>query len=200
MLNVILKEKSNWFVTFFLQGTNINDAVLRGVDMLIKDRQQKNLPERSVDMIILLTDGMPYNGECAHTVLPAVYLCECTFNLFVVPVRLKERFIYRPFRPMFILPWEETCLCSVSDLETMWITPFWMWWANKTREWPAEFSRVQMPPFNFRWSLHAVIIFPSQFLHHIKLNSKYTSYWYELLQEWVLKPAVEFHYRTFSSR
>uniref|UniRef100_G3P4W9 Inter-alpha-trypsin inhibitor heavy chain H3 n=1 Tax=Gasterosteus aculeatus aculeatus TaxID=481459 RepID=G3P4W9_GASAC len=44
-------------------GTNINDAVLRGVDMLIKDRQQKNLPERSVDMIILLTDGMPYNGE-----------------------------------------------------------------------------------------------------------------------------------------
>uniref|UniRef100_A0AAQ4RTZ3 Inter-alpha-trypsin inhibitor heavy chain H3 n=1 Tax=Gasterosteus aculeatus aculeatus TaxID=481459 RepID=A0AAQ4RTZ3_GASAC len=51
-------------------GTNINDAVLRGVDMLIKDRQQKNLPERSVDMIILLTDGMPYNGECIH--LPTI--------------------------------------------------------------------------------------------------------------------------------
>ncbi|XP_071388457.1 inter-alpha-trypsin inhibitor heavy chain H3-like [Centroberyx affinis] len=44
-------------------GTNINDAVLRGVDMLIKDRKNKNLPERSVDMIILLTDGMPNSGE-----------------------------------------------------------------------------------------------------------------------------------------
>ncbi|XP_068449933.1 inter-alpha-trypsin inhibitor heavy chain H3a [Clinocottus analis] len=40
-------------------GTNINDAVLSGVNMLVKDRQEKKLPERSVDMIILLTDGMP---------------------------------------------------------------------------------------------------------------------------------------------
>ncbi|XP_076607588.1 inter-alpha-trypsin inhibitor heavy chain H3-like [Chaetodon auriga] len=44
-------------------GTNINDAVLRGVEMLIRDRQEKKLPERSVDMIILLTDGMPNSGE-----------------------------------------------------------------------------------------------------------------------------------------
>ncbi|XP_060926103.1 inter-alpha-trypsin inhibitor heavy chain H3-like isoform X6 [Limanda limanda] len=44
-------------------GTNINDAVLRGVTMLGKDREEKKLPERSSDMIILMTDGMPNSGE-----------------------------------------------------------------------------------------------------------------------------------------
>ncbi|KAK1901967.1 Inter-alpha-trypsin inhibitor heavy chain H3 [Dissostichus eleginoides] len=43
--------------------TNINDAVLRGVNMLVKDRQEEKLPERSIDMIILLTDGMPNAGQ-----------------------------------------------------------------------------------------------------------------------------------------
>ncbi|XP_034540335.1 inter-alpha-trypsin inhibitor heavy chain H3-like isoform X2 [Notolabrus celidotus] len=43
--------------------TNINDAVLTAVSMLVKEREQKNLPERSTDMIILLTDGMPNHGE-----------------------------------------------------------------------------------------------------------------------------------------
>ncbi|XP_035517598.1 inter-alpha-trypsin inhibitor heavy chain H3-like [Morone saxatilis] len=47
----------------FLLGTDINQAVLTGVDMLVKDRREKKLPERSVDMIILLTDGMPNSGE-----------------------------------------------------------------------------------------------------------------------------------------
>ncbi|KAK5872908.1 hypothetical protein PBY51_013566 [Eleginops maclovinus] len=44
-------------------ATDINEAVLTGVRMLAKDRQQGNLPERSSDMIILLTDGMPNSGE-----------------------------------------------------------------------------------------------------------------------------------------
>ncbi|XP_022600970.1 inter-alpha-trypsin inhibitor heavy chain H3-like [Seriola dumerili] len=44
-------------------GTNINDAVLRGVNMLVEDRRAKRLPERSIDMIILLTDGNPNMGE-----------------------------------------------------------------------------------------------------------------------------------------
>ncbi|XP_024916178.1 inter-alpha-trypsin inhibitor heavy chain H3-like isoform X2 [Cynoglossus semilaevis] len=44
-------------------GTDINLGVLRGVDMLVKDRQENRLPERSVDMVILLTDGMPVSGE-----------------------------------------------------------------------------------------------------------------------------------------
>ncbi|XP_075951942.1 inter-alpha-trypsin inhibitor heavy chain H3-like [Anarhichas minor] len=43
--------------------TDINSAVLRAVDMLVKDRREKKLPERSVDMILLLTDGMPNSGE-----------------------------------------------------------------------------------------------------------------------------------------
>ncbi|KAM9362164.1 inter-alpha-trypsin inhibitor heavy chain H3-like [Symphorus nematophorus] len=44
-------------------ATDINGAVLTGVKMLVKDRQDKKLPERSIDMIILLTDGMPNSGE-----------------------------------------------------------------------------------------------------------------------------------------
>ncbi|XP_058487912.1 inter-alpha-trypsin inhibitor heavy chain H3-like isoform X1 [Solea solea] len=43
-------------------ATNINSAVLKAVSMLKKERSQKKLPERSVDMIILLTDGMPNSG------------------------------------------------------------------------------------------------------------------------------------------
>ncbi|KAK5872909.1 hypothetical protein PBY51_013567 [Eleginops maclovinus] len=44
-------------------STNINDAVLRAVRMLKKERTNMDLPERSTDMIILLTDGMPNSGE-----------------------------------------------------------------------------------------------------------------------------------------
>lgn len=61
----------NLTLIVFLLGTNINDAVLKGVNMLIHDRQGKILPERSIDMIILLTDGMPNYGEkqlCIHVV------------------------------------------------------------------------------------------------------------------------------------
>ncbi|XP_059185016.1 inter-alpha-trypsin inhibitor heavy chain H3-like [Centropristis striata] len=50
-------------------STNINDAVLRGVNMLVKDRQEKKLLKRSIDMIILMTDGMPNVGE---TSLPRI--------------------------------------------------------------------------------------------------------------------------------
>ena len=46
-----------------LSATNINGAILKAVRMLEKDRDDKKLPERSVDMIILLTDGMPNKGE-----------------------------------------------------------------------------------------------------------------------------------------
>ncbi|XP_076012711.1 inter-alpha-trypsin inhibitor heavy chain H3-like [Genypterus blacodes] len=47
--------------------TNINDAVLTAVNMLITDRQANILPERSTDMIILLTDGMPTSGVTVLT-------------------------------------------------------------------------------------------------------------------------------------
>ncbi|XP_056461170.1 inter-alpha-trypsin inhibitor heavy chain H3-like [Gadus chalcogrammus] len=43
--------------------TNINDSVMKAIHMLQDDRRNKKLPERSVDMIILLTDGMPNAGE-----------------------------------------------------------------------------------------------------------------------------------------
>ncbi|XP_018535592.1 inter-alpha-trypsin inhibitor heavy chain H3 [Lates calcarifer] len=43
-------------------ATDINSAVLRAVSMLKSQREKKMLPERSVDMIILLTDGMPNHG------------------------------------------------------------------------------------------------------------------------------------------
>uniref|UniRef100_H2S040 Inter-alpha-trypsin inhibitor heavy chain 3 n=1 Tax=Takifugu rubripes TaxID=31033 RepID=H2S040_TAKRU len=44
-------------------STNINAAVLKAVDMLVTDREAKRLPEKSIDMIILLTDGDPTTGE-----------------------------------------------------------------------------------------------------------------------------------------
>lgn len=44
-------------------ATNINDAVLTAVQMLKTGRETNTLPERSADMIILLTDGMPNSGE-----------------------------------------------------------------------------------------------------------------------------------------
>ncbi|KAM3622529.1 uncharacterized protein V6R79_026316 [Siganus canaliculatus] len=44
-------------------GTDINSAVLRAVNLLVNERQQKKLSERSIDMVILLTDGMPISGE-----------------------------------------------------------------------------------------------------------------------------------------
>uniref|UniRef100_A0A8C5CJ34 Inter-alpha-trypsin inhibitor heavy chain H3 n=1 Tax=Gadus morhua TaxID=8049 RepID=A0A8C5CJ34_GADMO len=46
--------------------TNINDSVMKAIHMLQDDRRNKKLPERSVDMIILLTDGMPNEGGCTE--------------------------------------------------------------------------------------------------------------------------------------
>ncbi|XP_028853572.1 inter-alpha-trypsin inhibitor heavy chain H3-like isoform X2 [Denticeps clupeoides] len=43
--------------------TNINDAVLKAVEMLHSDLQLQLLPEQSLSMIILLTDGHPSSGE-----------------------------------------------------------------------------------------------------------------------------------------
>ncbi|XP_053724783.1 inter-alpha-trypsin inhibitor heavy chain H3-like isoform X1 [Synchiropus splendidus] len=41
-------------------STNINDAVLKAVDMLVEKRRAS--PGRSMDMVILMTDGMPNHG------------------------------------------------------------------------------------------------------------------------------------------
>ncbi|TWW61763.1 Inter-alpha-trypsin inhibitor heavy chain H3 [Takifugu flavidus] len=53
------KQNSNCLVF----ATDINAAVLKAVDMLVTDRKAKRLPEKSIDMIILLTDGAPTSGE-----------------------------------------------------------------------------------------------------------------------------------------
>uniref|UniRef100_A0A3P8QB32 Inter-alpha-trypsin inhibitor heavy chain 3 n=1 Tax=Astatotilapia calliptera TaxID=8154 RepID=A0A3P8QB32_ASTCA len=59
-----ITEAMNYIKRIHSRGaTNINDAVLTAVHMLVKDRQMERLPERSADMIILLTDGMPNEGE-----------------------------------------------------------------------------------------------------------------------------------------
>uniref|UniRef100_A0A8C6PP09 Inter-alpha-trypsin inhibitor heavy chain H3 n=1 Tax=Nothobranchius furzeri TaxID=105023 RepID=A0A8C6PP09_NOTFU len=55
-------EAMEYFSLLF-QATNINSAMLRGINMLVQDRQDNHLPEKSMDMIILLTDGMPNDGE-----------------------------------------------------------------------------------------------------------------------------------------
>ncbi|XP_053724872.1 inter-alpha-trypsin inhibitor heavy chain H3-like [Synchiropus splendidus] len=43
-------------------GTDINSGVLSGVDLIVNDRKNNKLQERSIDMVILLTDGMPNSG------------------------------------------------------------------------------------------------------------------------------------------
>ncbi|MGH0184437.1 UNVERIFIED_CONTAM: hypothetical protein FKN15_014892 [Acipenser sinensis] len=43
-------------------ATDINAAVLKGVEMLKISKEEKKLPERSVSIIILLTDGDPTSG------------------------------------------------------------------------------------------------------------------------------------------
>ncbi|XP_057562409.1 inter-alpha-trypsin inhibitor heavy chain H3 isoform X2 [Hippopotamus amphibius kiboko] len=43
--------------------TNINDALLRGVSMLNRARQERSVPERSTAIIIMLTDGDANVGE-----------------------------------------------------------------------------------------------------------------------------------------
>ncbi|XP_078270179.1 inter-alpha-trypsin inhibitor heavy chain H3-like isoform X4 [Rhinoraja longicauda] len=49
--------------TITAQGaTNINTPMLKAVELLNKAHQEKKLPERSVSMIILLTDGDPNSG------------------------------------------------------------------------------------------------------------------------------------------
>ncbi|XP_056885569.1 inter-alpha-trypsin inhibitor heavy chain H3-like isoform X2 [Takifugu flavidus] len=50
-------------VIAYRESTDINAAVLKAVDMLVTDRKAKRLPEKSIDMIILLTDGAPTSGE-----------------------------------------------------------------------------------------------------------------------------------------
>ncbi|XP_058479584.1 inter-alpha-trypsin inhibitor heavy chain H2 [Solea solea] len=44
-------------------GTNINEALLRAVQMLVRATQQKVIDPRSVSMIILVSDGDPTVGE-----------------------------------------------------------------------------------------------------------------------------------------
>ncbi|XP_072438156.1 inter-alpha-trypsin inhibitor heavy chain H3-like isoform X2 [Chiloscyllium punctatum] len=48
-------------------GTDINAPMLKAVRLLDKSHQDKLLPERSVSMIILLTDGDPNSGESNPT-------------------------------------------------------------------------------------------------------------------------------------
>lgn len=43
--------------------TNINDALLRGISMLNKAREENAVPERSTSIIIMLTDGDANVGE-----------------------------------------------------------------------------------------------------------------------------------------
>lgn len=56
-------QHKNTHVCSFLSATALNAALLRAVNMLKKDRKAGNLPQRSADMIITLTDGMPNHGE-----------------------------------------------------------------------------------------------------------------------------------------
>uniref|UniRef100_A0A672I0W2 Inter-alpha-trypsin inhibitor heavy chain H3 n=1 Tax=Salarias fasciatus TaxID=181472 RepID=A0A672I0W2_SALFA len=57
-----VSDAMNYIRTIDARGC-MTSGVLRGIDMLKKGRQENRLPERSTDMIILLTDGMPDGGS-----------------------------------------------------------------------------------------------------------------------------------------
>ncbi|XP_021171896.2 inter-alpha-trypsin inhibitor heavy chain H3 [Fundulus heteroclitus] len=63
--NVSEATKYAWSIQIG-SATDINSAVLSAVTMLKSGRENKQVPERSVDMIILLTDGMPNTGVSNH--------------------------------------------------------------------------------------------------------------------------------------
>ena len=51
---------------------------MKAIHMLQDDRRNKKLPERSVDMIILLTDGVPNSGGCTEI---SKYICDDSFDV-----------------------------------------------------------------------------------------------------------------------
>ncbi|XP_060898338.1 inter-alpha-trypsin inhibitor heavy chain H3-like [Labrus mixtus] len=66
-LSKATEENVNEAMAFIRQldirgSTNFNDALLDSVKMLVSDRKEQRIPERSIDMIIALTDGMPDRG------------------------------------------------------------------------------------------------------------------------------------------
>ncbi|XP_073500553.1 inter-alpha-trypsin inhibitor heavy chain H3-like isoform X4 [Phyllobates terribilis] len=59
-----LEEARKFVQTIFPNGwTNINDPVLKAVELLNKAHEAKTVPERSVSLIVLLTDGEANAGE-----------------------------------------------------------------------------------------------------------------------------------------
>ncbi|XP_073430405.1 inter-alpha-trypsin inhibitor heavy chain H3-like [Dendrobates tinctorius] len=59
-----LEDARKFVRSIFPRGwTNINDPVLKAVDLLNKAHENKTVPERSVSLIVLLTDGEANSGE-----------------------------------------------------------------------------------------------------------------------------------------
>ncbi|XP_073500561.1 inter-alpha-trypsin inhibitor heavy chain H3-like [Phyllobates terribilis] len=59
-----LKEARKFVKSITTSGwTNINDPVMKAVDLLNKAHENKTVPERSVSLIVLLTDGQANGGE-----------------------------------------------------------------------------------------------------------------------------------------
>ncbi|XP_065791414.1 inter-alpha-trypsin inhibitor heavy chain H3 isoform X3 [Muntiacus reevesi] len=59
-----IQEARKFVMDIHDQGmTNINDALLRGISMLNKAREEHTVPERSTSIIIMLTDGDANVGE-----------------------------------------------------------------------------------------------------------------------------------------
>lgn len=58
----MLLENSVCFVSL-TSGTNINEALMKAVQMLLKALSQGQIDQRSVSMIILVSDGDPTVGK-----------------------------------------------------------------------------------------------------------------------------------------
>lgn len=63
-----------------IAATNINEALLTAIDFLDQATREESLPEKSISMIILLTDGDPTVGKLGTEKLLLLFILVCTFE------------------------------------------------------------------------------------------------------------------------
>lgn len=75
---------------FVTSGTNINEALMRAVQMLVRASHQGLIDPRSVSMIILVSDGDPTVGKTRRLLLCFEVLSSFLTGLWSL-LRLKVR-------------------------------------------------------------------------------------------------------------
>lgn len=99
---------------FVASGTNINEALLRAVQMLVRASNQGLIDPRSVSMIILVSDGDPTVGK-ARCFLPCFEVPSSVLTRLSSLLRLKVRSSWAPSRKTSSGP------CGRSSRSSRWV-------------------------------------------------------------------------------